>query len=552
MGDITKVIIQSPNGDQEAQVVIAAPPVGTPGLVVYPMGAGGLGTAVTIADGADVAEGSTIDVPWAGAGADPATVISLLKKIASAGGSAVTIADGADVAEGATTDAESAAGNGTVVALLKRLRTLLQPLFDSIGTEFSLTVHSQSFQIGGAAGPGGEWHAVETTNTTSSATATGLVVRTRTAMAAITEGAPISNDGLGAVLAVRNSTTGLVTEPEIRTDAPVAGSKGIVVREAVRGQGTIATSIPVVIAGDQTPVQIDLAAVAGVVVPTGLGAAGSVTNAPRVAVSNDSTLADRTVIATLGALNDPVIIAVDGLGDVSFDIPAGLTATVAPQWLPNTAGATWLGTQWHSGNGNMSAQQVLAGAAVVRSILVPGGAAKVRVIVTSYTGGSADGTLNAGVNKNIVPAPQRAAGGAIGSNLMPIGGSDGSALAQFLQMRTSLPAAADIGAVVREAAQGQATMALSRPVVLASDQLAIPVAATASAAKPEYVEGVSEAVRQTLSGELRVSDDKIDQILDLLKLLVSVQRAMQLQLADAMGSGHVDPYQFLDTDRTIN
>lgn len=38
---------------------------------------------------------------------------------------AVTVADGADVAEGATTDAEAAAGNGTIIALLKRLRTLL-------------------------------------------------------------------------------------------------------------------------------------------------------------------------------------------------------------------------------------------------------------------------------------------------------------------------------------------------------------------------------------------------------------------------------------------
>jgi len=41
------------------------------------------------------------------------------------GGMAVTIADGADVAQGATTDIESAVGNGTVIAILKRLRTLL-------------------------------------------------------------------------------------------------------------------------------------------------------------------------------------------------------------------------------------------------------------------------------------------------------------------------------------------------------------------------------------------------------------------------------------------
>ena len=41
------------------------------------------------------------------------------------GGGAVTIADGADVALGATTDAESASGNGTVIAILKRIRTLM-------------------------------------------------------------------------------------------------------------------------------------------------------------------------------------------------------------------------------------------------------------------------------------------------------------------------------------------------------------------------------------------------------------------------------------------
>lgn len=44
---------------------------------------------------------------------------------AAGGGGAVTIADGADVTQGAIADAESAAGNGTVIALLKRIRTLL-------------------------------------------------------------------------------------------------------------------------------------------------------------------------------------------------------------------------------------------------------------------------------------------------------------------------------------------------------------------------------------------------------------------------------------------
>ena len=45
-------------------------------------GGGGGGGAVTIADGADVAEGSTSDAAWGGSGAG--SVVSLLKKLATA------------------------------------------------------------------------------------------------------------------------------------------------------------------------------------------------------------------------------------------------------------------------------------------------------------------------------------------------------------------------------------------------------------------------------------------------------------------------------------
>src|ERR1700681_284386 len=81
--------------------------------------AAGGGGPVTVADGADTAQGTTTDVAWvAGAG----TVISLLKKIASAGGSAVSIADGADAAEGLTTDAAVQGDNaGTLSAKLRGL-----------------------------------------------------------------------------------------------------------------------------------------------------------------------------------------------------------------------------------------------------------------------------------------------------------------------------------------------------------------------------------------------------------------------------------------------
>lgn len=105
----------------ESAPVSSAAPVGTePGLYVRIVSPGGVPAGpVTIADGADVAEGATTDPAWvAGAG----TVISLLKKIASAGGSAVSIADGADAAEGTTTDPDTA---NTVIGRLKKIVALL-------------------------------------------------------------------------------------------------------------------------------------------------------------------------------------------------------------------------------------------------------------------------------------------------------------------------------------------------------------------------------------------------------------------------------------------
>ena len=87
-------------------------------------GTGG-GGAVTVADGADVAQGSVSDVAWV---SGDGTVISLLKKIASAGGSAVSIADGSDVAEGTTTDA--AVVTDTTGTLSGKMRGLVKWAFE--------------------------------------------------------------------------------------------------------------------------------------------------------------------------------------------------------------------------------------------------------------------------------------------------------------------------------------------------------------------------------------------------------------------------------------
>jgi hypothetical protein len=105
-----------------------------------PGGSGG--GAVTIADGADVAEGSTTDAAWV---AGNGTVISLLKAIAGSGGSAVSIADGSDVAEGATTDAAVITDtSGTVSG---KLRGLVKWAFERMPASLGQKVMAASFPV---------------------------------------------------------------------------------------------------------------------------------------------------------------------------------------------------------------------------------------------------------------------------------------------------------------------------------------------------------------------------------------------------------------------
>lgn len=72
------------------------------------------------------------------------------------GGGAVTVANGADVAEGATTDAESASGNGSVIALLKRIRTQVtailakQPALGTAGSSSTDVITVQGIASGTA------------------------------------------------------------------------------------------------------------------------------------------------------------------------------------------------------------------------------------------------------------------------------------------------------------------------------------------------------------------------------------------------------------------
>lgn len=118
-----------PNGQVLAVLTYFKDPI-TGDLIPWDgSGGGGGGGAVTIANGADAAEGNVSDVAWV---SGDGTVISLLKKIASAGGGAVSIADGSDIAEGAKADAVwSGSGAGSVISILKKI---------ALGSSSSVTV----------------------------------------------------------------------------------------------------------------------------------------------------------------------------------------------------------------------------------------------------------------------------------------------------------------------------------------------------------------------------------------------------------------------------
>lgn len=154
------------------------------------------------------------------------------------GGGAVTVADGADVAQGTTTDAESAAGNGTVISLLKRIRTLLANvvnfdvlLSDMVGIDAATTTHSKSIQIGGTTTAGNEWHAAQVTAADPLANANGLAVRNLSGM-----GTPgVSAPSIWHVVGGRDPVTNAMRQMDLMVSAPGGTENGLVTRNIPSG-----------------------------------------------------------------------------------------------------------------------------------------------------------------------------------------------------------------------------------------------------------------------------------------------------------------------------
>jgi hypothetical protein len=270
-----------------------ATPVGITKVTLFdvngvPVAGSGGGGPASIADGADVAQGTTTDAAWvSGAG----TVIALLKKIASAGGSAVSVADGADVTQGALADAKVVGDTaGSVSAKLRGINTALA------GT---LTVGT---------------HAV-----------TGPLTDTQLRASAIPVSAaslPLpTGAALDATIVTTNTEIGIVTEAAPGTDTASSGLNGRLQRIAQRlttligllpaslGQKVMASSMAVTVASDQTAIPVsgtlttsppanastNVTQFGGSSVSTGTGVGGA--GVPRVTVSSDSFPATQAISA---------------------------------------------------------------------------------------------------------------------------------------------------------------------------------------------------------------------------------------------------------------
>lgn len=216
--------------------------VGTLEWIKDPGGGGG-GGPVTIADGADVAQGSISDAAWV---AGDGTVIALLKKIASAGGGAVSIADGSDVAEGATTDAAVVTdAAGTVSG---KLRGLVKWAFERMPASLGQKAMTASLPVVIAS----DQSAVPVSGPLTDAQLRAVAVPVS---GTVTASGPLTDAELRATPVPVSGTvtaSGPLTDAQLRaTPVPVSGAITNTTLSVVGG-GAEATALRVTVANDST------------------------------------------------------------------------------------------------------------------------------------------------------------------------------------------------------------------------------------------------------------------------------------------------------------
>lgn len=290
-------------------------------------GGSGGGGAVTVADGADITQGTTTDAAWvSGAG----TVVALLKKIAAAGGSAVSISDGSDVAQGTTTDTAWVSGSGTVISLLKKIAS-------AGGSAVSIADGSDAAQG-------------TTTDTSSANTVVGIL---KAIKAAVTGTLPVSGTFWQATQPVSAATLPLPSGASTAAKQPALGTAGSASTDVLTVQGIASgtaqpvsaaslplptgaaadTSVQSVLTGVGAPADIAWVSGSGSAIALLKGIFGKL--AGTLAVSGTFWQATQPVSGTVTANAGSGTLAVSAAG---LPLPSG-ASTSAKQPAIGTAGA---------------------------------------------------------------------------------------------------------------------------------------------------------------------------------------------------------------------
>ncbi len=280
---------------------------------------------------------------------------------------------------------------------------------------------------------------------------------------------------------------------------------------------------------------------------------GDVANGLDVDVTRTAPLADTTASGTLNAINAAITIALTGQKGVGFQLSGGTFIGIIEPQISTDGGTTWAATQFYS-----ASTQLFSSALVYFSnntpatvtLVVPGGTSHVRVIATSYTSGTANGALRTSQTDQMPITNQ---------TVQIVDGAFGTFKAQvdFTNSLKVTGPLTDTQLSARLNTLGQKTMALSAPVVIASDQAAIPItgsisatsAATATALPPtNYVEGVSEPLSQDLAGNLRtigINDTEQMKLMFTMQQVLAELKAIHMILASVSGQ-RMDSSSFLE------
>ncbi len=301
--------------------------------------------------------------------------------------------------------------------------------------------------------------------------------------------------------------------------------------------------------------------------PTGSNTIGAVT----ISGTPSVTSVDTNATGTFNALNAAATVSVANQNSAGFRLNAGtLIGTIVPE-ISLDGGTTWAQSLFADIATGIKESSIVFSSSnplIQRTIILPGGVSNARVRVSSFTSGTAAANIRATKsNDNSILLFTGNNGGELPLNVGQIGGSDGLNLRTIRVASdgtvridptgtttqpisaTSLPLPTDAATqttlatlltestfTTRINTLGQKTSANSTPVVLASDQSAIPITGTITAnnssisttgsappasatyigasvttTAPSYTTGQMSALSLTTSGLLRVDGSAVTQ-----------------------------------------